>query len=394
MITEKVEKDNYTIVRTKGSNKVWQFSMWIRKENKAYRQSLRTNHIELAEEKAEMLYYDIRHKVQNNRKVFSPSIKSAIEMYMEYRRNDVGNGYITLGRFNTIATQLKHFSKFAHKDTVLTDLNRKSMKKYHSTRKSQTRNTVANATLLNEQASINALIKWLWKEGYIHFDSFDFERITPETNLDNSRRNNFTDDEYRMIVEEMKQMAFKKNNVIEDDFIWNNMFKNFILILSNTGMRVGEALQLRWRDVGTENITFEGTKYRVATISVRAETSKWRKDRTFRSRNGNQFDRLKRISKYTRRDDFIFQNEEVFCQKNAHNRFRKRFNKILKQLDLYQIPNRKLDMYSLRHFFVTKRVDSGVLLQDLANMIGTSVIQIEKHYYHTNKNKQIETALL
>ena len=107
----------------------------------------------------------------------------------------------------------------------------------------------------------------------------------------------------------MKQMAFKKNNVIEDDFIWNNMFKNFILILSNTGMRVGEALQLRWRDVSTENVTFEGTKYRVATISVRAETSKWRKDRTFRSRNGNQFDKLKRISKYTRRDDFIFQNE-------------------------------------------------------------------------------------
>jgi len=119
-------------------------------------------------------------------------------MYMEYRRNDVGNGYITAGRFSTITSQLKHFSKFAHKDTVLTDLSRKSMKKYHSIRKSQTRNTVANATLLNEQASINALIKWLWKEGYIHFDSFDFERITPETNLDNSRRNNFTDDEYRM----------------------------------------------------------------------------------------------------------------------------------------------------------------------------------------------------
>ena len=62
-----------------------------------------------------------------------------------------------------------------------------------------------------------------------------------------------------MIVEEMKQMAFKINNVIEDDFIWNNMFKNFILILSNTGMRVGEALQLRWRDVSTENVTYEGS---------------------------------------------------------------------------------------------------------------------------------------
>ena len=40
-ITERVDKDNYTIVRTGDSNKVWQFSMWIRAENKQYRQSLR-----------------------------------------------------------------------------------------------------------------------------------------------------------------------------------------------------------------------------------------------------------------------------------------------------------------------------------------------------------------
>ena len=38
-ITERVDKDNYTLVRTNDSNKVWQFSMWIRSENKQYRQS-------------------------------------------------------------------------------------------------------------------------------------------------------------------------------------------------------------------------------------------------------------------------------------------------------------------------------------------------------------------
>ena len=394
-ITERVDKDNYTIVRTGDSNKVWQFSMWIRAENKQYRQSLRTNHIELAEEKAEDLYYEIRHKLQNNKRVFSPSCKSAVEMYVRHRENDVKNKYITAERLSCIKGQLNHFLNYIHKDTVLTDLHRKSMSSYHRRRKAKAK-TVSNSTLLNEQATINALIKWLWREGYMHFDSFDFEKILPERNLDNARRNNFTDEEYNLIVDELKNLAWKKNNVAdEEEYIWNNMFKNFILILANTGMRVGELLQLRWCDVETETIMYEGKKERIAVVMVRAETSKWRKDRTFRARNGNYFDRIKKYSKYTKKTDYVFQNDvEEYNHKLVLTRFRRKFNKVLQKLEIYQLPTRKLDMYSLRHFFVTKRVDRGVLLQDLANMIGTSVIQIEKHYYHTNKNKQIETALL
>ena len=121
-ITERVDKDNYTIVRTGDSNKVWQFSMWIRAENKQYRQSLRTNHIELAEEKAEDLYYEIRHKLQNNKRVFSPSCKSAVEMYVRHRENDVKNKYITAERLSCIKGQLNHFLNYIHKDTVFTDL--------------------------------------------------------------------------------------------------------------------------------------------------------------------------------------------------------------------------------------------------------------------------------
>ena len=52
------------------------------------------------------------------------------------------------------------------------------MSSYHRRRKAKAK-TVSNSTLLNEQATINALIKWLWREGYMHFDSFDFEKIFP-----------------------------------------------------------------------------------------------------------------------------------------------------------------------------------------------------------------------
>ena len=58
----------------------------------------------------------------------------------------------------------------------------------------------------------------------------------------------------------------------EEEYIWNNMFKNFILILANTGMRVGELLQLRWCDVETETIMYEGKKERIAVVMVRTNT--------------------------------------------------------------------------------------------------------------------------
>ena len=42
-ITNKIEVGKYALVTTDASFGVWQFSMWIKRENKHFRQSLRTN---------------------------------------------------------------------------------------------------------------------------------------------------------------------------------------------------------------------------------------------------------------------------------------------------------------------------------------------------------------
>lgn len=44
------------------------------------------------------------------------------------------------------------------------------------------------------------------------------------------RRDSFTQDEYKQIIEVLKEKAYKKNNRTEEQFINNNLFKYFCLI--------------------------------------------------------------------------------------------------------------------------------------------------------------------
>ena len=126
------------------------------------------------------------------------------------------------------------------------------MKNYHTTRMKETKHTVSRSTLLNEQATINAVIKMLWREGYISFDAFEFEKIKKEQNRDKSRRDTFSKEEYRQIIDEFKRQSYRKNCRTEEQWMWNNMVKNFCLILANTGMRIGVLRQLEWNIISDD----------------------------------------------------------------------------------------------------------------------------------------------
>ena len=67
-----------------------------------------------------------------------------------------------------------------------------------------------------------------------------------------------------------------------------------------------------------------------------------------------------------------------------------------KNLALAEIPNRDerdLVPYSLRHFMITQRIMSGLSFRQIADMCGTSVVQIERTYYHLNDEIRITNAV-
>jgi len=49
--------------------------------------------------------------------------------------------------------------------------------------------------------------------------------------------------------------------------------------------------------------------------------------------------------------------------------------------------------YSLRHYFITQKIMSGLSYRQIADMCGTSVAQIEKTYYHVNEDIMMTNAL-
>ena len=102
----------------------WQFRMWLPKENKYARKSLRTRSEATAIEKGKAAYLEIYANLQQGKSYFSITTKEGVEKYLSFRMRDVELGHIVKGRHTTITTHLQHFLSFIGKDTKLKELER------------------------------------------------------------------------------------------------------------------------------------------------------------------------------------------------------------------------------------------------------------------------------
>lgn len=76
----------------------WQFRMWLEKEHKYVRKSLRTKNKATALDRAKSYYLEIHSNVQQGKTYFSISTKEGVELYIKYREKDLTAGLIVEGR--------------------------------------------------------------------------------------------------------------------------------------------------------------------------------------------------------------------------------------------------------------------------------------------------------
>jgi hypothetical protein len=69
------------------------------------------------------------------------------------------------------------------------------------------------------------------------------------------------------------------------------------------------------------------------------------------------------------------------------------FDKLITLAKIENSDKRGLVPYSMRHYFITQRVNSNLPPAIVAEMCGTSITQIEKTYYHTTEEKMVSNAL-
>lgn len=389
----------------------WQMRMWLGKEKKYARFSLRTRNRDTAIDKAKKYYHELMAQQLAGKTYFSKTSKQGVEEYLKQRALDVEAELIVKGRYGTIKTHLEHWLDFIGRDTKLKELERTDCENYlHSRTKTKKKINVSQTTVANEQSTINAMITWLYKRNETYIDGFDFKPLKRIDRGDEAlRRSTFEDEEIVRIKTELeKYITDAKKNIKEEGNLAKVITGYYLLISIITGLRRGEQLQLKWSDIKwlEKNVKGQAAEdtYSLVKITVRAETTKVRKTRHFVVKDWEYFDELFKLLQ----PRYVKANKEnkkakafgdtLIFSANGTSMLTPRaigyhFDKIVELAEVKDTDTRDLVPYSFRHYFITDRINRGATPTQVAETCGTSTAQIEKTYYHTSEAKMITNAL-
>ena len=394
-----------TLFTTKASGGIWQMRMRVKGHRQYFRKSLRTKDKASAIEKATYEHAQIFVLQRQGKAVFSPTVYTAVEQYLKYRHDtDVLLDRITEGRFGTITTHMNWFKKFVYAEYRLDNYTEKALVGYQSFRREK---GASDSTIRNEQATINHFCKWAKLEGLHDIEKYHFPIITIKgDDRAKIRRSTFTKEKYERCYKDLATWCSKEQKQKDiatmaevalrtDERLFNrDLFRHWFLIQANTMMRNGELFGLKWKNV--ETYTEKGSGKRLAKITVEAHTSKVRKSRVFIARGGEYFDRLKKLSNYTKKDDYVFTLDNgTHWNKTNRRALDYQYQSLMRRVGITDYKERKLQLYSLRHFGITQRLQNGVTnLTQFALDCGTSVEHITKTYYHTQIDVSEQNALM
>lgn len=203
----------------------------------------------------------------------------------------------------------------------------------------------------------------------------------PKVKSERNRRPHFDRNDWAKMTGHLFKFATEQHPWVVRD---RTMLAQYILILAESGIRVGEARQLKWRDV-RELPSSKGDRPADVVLYVTGKTGprevvastpdvKTYFQRIFQMRS-------KELGKAPSADDF------VFCNRNGTPivSFKKSFSALLKSAGVESDSHgHRRTIYSLRHTYATFRLEEGVHQFILARNMGTSVEMLEKHYGHTS----------
>jgi len=377
--------DKAEILQTTTGGDVWQFRCFISEEKKYVRKSLRTKDLDTALIRGEKLFLELYSDLQAGKKLFGLKLYELFDTFIEYKFRHIESGVITSGRLTTIKSQLKHFLEYKGFKTKISELDRRSAFEYGHYRRKQ---GAKDVTIRNEQATINAMFRYGMDNGLCNLGQLEFDVIRIR---EAGRRDTFTLKEYKDLFTYMRSWSSKKNNDEQQTRLEKLLIRDYILILANTMLRTGEALQLRWSDLVTTNYANDSSKYQLVEINVRAEISKNRKSRPVISRGGTYFDRLRRRLEDVSPNDYVFADAQDGAKQFPKRRLYAYWDELMGAIGI-DYKKRNITYYSLRHFGITARLSAGVSVWDVASIAGTGVSFIESHYGHSRKEMMVEAA--
>lgn len=243
--------------------------------------------------------------------------------------------------------------------------------------KEQPLRDLASNTSKRYVADLKQFLNWCLDKNYIdHLPRF------PKMKTESNRRPHFNQKDYNKLVRYLREFI-----KVEDKRIhrFRIMLVNYVLVLANTGIRVGEARTLKWRDLREIPQTKGSNKPADIALYVKGKTGA----REVVARTPDVKLYFQRILELRRAE--LGKNpdmdEYVFCNADGSpvGSFKKSFNTLIEKAGVaIDSHGERRSIYSLRHTYATFRLQEGVHQFILAKNMGTSTAMLEKHYGHTS----------
>ncbi len=366
------------IFRVAASGKVWQIYIWIREEQKDIRRSLKTRDLDLAKEKARDIYFDYITKTRNNEPIFDKKAKEIVEEYLAYQAKRVKQGSITEQFRQTLQSRMNHYLRFIGEDSKVTAIPETKFEDYRLFRK-ETSPSVRLMTLYNERGTIKSLYKYAVDRKLIsrNYEPKFGEWEQLKKSGEKLNRDALEPKEWATIYRFMNNWHMPKFTKNKDQAHNRRMIREFSIILTNSGIRFGEARKLQWCDI---DMYVEGSKRR-AKIILPAIKTKNRQERMAICRTGAAFSRIKKMSTATKRNDLVF--TDINGHELNKKTYYKEWRSMLQGTGLSE-SNKNIVYYSLRHTYATYQLYKGVDIYRLSKVMGTGVKFIEDHYGHVD----------
>lgn len=290
--------------------------------------------------------------------------------YME-QLNEAGKGKPTFVKYISALERIHipYFDKIA-----IEDIDRKMLSIFDEWRLEEMGKQPSKSTINTHNAAMKRVFEQAVIEGYIRDEETP---ILKNTGVSGERRGSFTKDEYETLVTESIESSKNCRKQITSDI--RTLLHYYIQFGVLTGIRPGTEIEfLTWRDIHkkTDN---NGNDY--ISITVRkGKTTKHTGTREIVARHEVKqlLEDLRAIQQHTDKDDLIFTLPNGDKTEQLTVAFRKMLDKFKMRRDAHG--NRTL--YSLRHTYITWRLQEGTSMEIIANQCGTSVEMIQQHYSH------------
>ena len=389
-VTEEKLEDGKVLLYLR--NSTYQARVYIG-DRRYLQRSLKTKNLAEARKRAIRLLHETEYKQAEGIPLSQVTMAQLIDEYVAFRQtqydqSQVGKKEKTKNTHNKNSTsqymlrQIKRVVKFwiaycgnmavdKIDNAVLKDFVTWRKDYYHKLPKAQhpknARLNPTDKTLQWELTLGKSLLKFAHERGYRGNNQLPTWSLTGVKKI---VRPGFTRADFKTLLLALRKFVNETHS--KQYYYARRLLQTYVLILSDTGMRVGEANNLKWADL-TPIVDRRGRPN--YEIKVRGKTG----ERSVIGRTNvlSYFERLRQLNEKNEPTDFIFRMKGG----TQVNTLIYQFQRVLEAAGIAKnTEGERYTLYSLRHFYAVRFLRKGVPVWDIARNMGTSVAIIESYY--------------